>query len=125
MSDRVSPPESVKEQGIERLIAPPDDDVSMKEKLEIREILRALVNHSGWKYIRAVLESQANQRYLSIGRSQASSIEEILGQAVMRGEANAMELLISMPDYLIGVIEAEMQARDIPIDSEESEDDDV
>jgi hypothetical protein len=87
-------------------------DVTTKRKRELLDLLGGLAEHGGWAYIALVLQQQADDRYLAIGRQVPTSLEDILTQAALRGEAMGMEVLKELPQYLIATLEADLSLID-------------
>lgn len=102
--------------------APAFDDLPVKRMKQLVVELQTLENHPGWAYIVQVLISQAHNRFESVGRSQAYEVRDMVIQAGLRGEADALEQLASYPSFLRNMLIAQLSQRGIEVTSEDDED---
>src|SRR5688572_14348412 len=102
----------------------PDFEGLGKQRMtQIKRELEALAYNPGWRYLTQVLSSQAQMRLQALAGEQPFSMREVVQQALFRGEASALQLLTSYPEFLISALEAELQ-RQSPLEEEDEEEDD-
>ncbi len=101
--------------------APEFDDLPVKRMREIIRDLGTLEHHPGWAYIKMVLESQANQRLSLLARSQPFNVEQMVQQAIDRGEADALLQLQVYPEFLAASMEQDLERRGITLEGEDEE----
>ena len=83
--------------------------MTREELLRKKDLLRTLVKHEGFIWLREILKEQVEGRTQQLIRTPLKSMDEVLEEQYLKGEIVSLELVLHWPEIMISDIEVDLE----------------